>query len=120
MLSLWEDEILHLYEELIHAINRGVIVDILLYGSNKLEGIDNVYYHGSDNVYYHGSDENLKELAGGRWLTLISDKKEVITGQAILENDGISIWTSNPSIVFISSRYIEHEIYISKKLNGGN
>jgi HTH-type transcriptional regulator, sugar sensing transcriptional regulator len=112
MLSLWEDEILHLYEELIQAINRGVIVDVLIYGSNKLEGID--------NVYYHGSDENLKELAGGRWLTLISDKKEVITGQAILENDGISIWTSNPSIVFISSRYIEHEIYISKKLNGGN
>lgn len=112
MLSLWEDEVSYLYEELIQAINRGVIIDILLYGSNKLEGID--------NVYYHGSDENLKELVGGRWLTLISDKKEVITGQAILENDGISIWTSNPSIVFISSRYIEHEIYISKKLNGGN
>lgn len=111
-LSLWEDEALYLFEDLSKAITRGVIVNILFYGSNKIEGID--------NVYYHGNEENLKELAGGRWLTLVSDKKEVITGQAIFENDGISIWTSNPSIVFISLRYIEHEIYISKKLNGGN
>lgn len=109
MISLWEEEVLYLYDYLIQAGNRGVDIKVLLYGQNKVEGIN--------KIYYHGSEEKLKEQVGGRWLTLVVDKKEVLTGQIIKQKDGISIWTANPSIIFISSRYIEHEIYISEKLD---
>ncbi len=109
MISLWENEALYLQNELVGAVNRGVVVNILLYGKVKIDGIN--------NIHYHGSEEKLKKQVGGRWLTLVVDGKEVLTGQVTEENDGISIWTRNSNIIFISSRSIEHEIYISKKIN---
>lgn len=112
MISLWEEEALYLHDELVGAINRGVIVDVLLYGKIKIEGIN--------NIHYHGSEEKLKQLVGGRWLTVVVDKKEVLTGEVNKESEGVSIWTANQSIIFISSRAIEHEIYISKKIDRRN
>lgn len=112
MISLWEEEALYLHDELIGAVNRGVIINILLYGKNKIEGIG--------NIHYHGSEEKLKQLVGIRWLTIIADKKEVLTGEVNKEAEGVSIWTANQSIVFISARAIEHEIYISKKIDRGD
>lgn len=109
LVSLWEEEALQLKDELIAAVNRGVGVDILLYGKAEIEGIG--------NIYYHGSEAKLKQLVGARWLTVVADKKEVLTGEVDKEAEGVSIWTANQSIVFISARAIEHEIYISKKLD---
>lgn len=109
MISLWEEEALYLYNELTGAVNRGVSAKVLLYGKLKIDGIN--------NIHYHGSEEKLKQRVGGRWITAVADGKEVLTGQVTKESDGVSIWTKNPSIVFISSRSIEHEIYISKKID---
>lgn len=108
-LSLWEEEILYLHDEIIEAVNRRVDVNILLYGKIKIEGLD---------IHYHGSEEKLKKQVGGRWLTIVVDKKEVLTGEVNRETEGVSIWTANQSIVFISLRAIEHEIYISNKFEG--
>lgn len=109
LLSLWEEEALKLRHELAKAVERGVYVNVLLYGSLKLEGVT--------NLYYHGSEEKFKKTVGGRWLTIVADRKEVLTGESNNESEGVSIWTANQGIVFISSRAIEHEIYISKKLD---
>lgn len=49
-------------------------------------------------------------------MTIVVDKKEVLTGEVNKESEGVSIWTANQSIIFIISRAIEHEIYISKKM----
>jgi len=52
-----------------------------------------------------------------RRITIVADGKEVITGQVNKESDEVSIWTKNQNITFVSSRFIEHEIYISKKID---
>lgn len=111
LMSLWEEEILLLHDEITKAINRGVAVNILIYGNNKIDGIN--------KVHYHGGTEKLLEQIGGRWLTIVGDQKQVLTGQVNEGTGGVSIWTANPSIIFVSSRYIEHELYISEKLDGG-
>lgn len=106
MVSLWDEEAMDLYNDLIKAVNRGVFLSVMIYGKNKIEGID--------EIYYHGGEETLVKQVGERWLTLVADRKEVLTGQVTPKSDGVSVWTLNPSIVFTSLRYIEHEIYISK------
>lgn len=110
MISLWYEEALFLQRELDKASNRGVDVKILLYGNVKIEGASEIYTHGGDKY-------KLLEKKTGRWMTLVIDGIEVLTGQATNGNEVISIWTSNPSIVFVSAQYIEHEIYIAKNFD---
>lgn len=109
MISLWDEEASQLGNELIDAVNRGVLLNILLYGKLKIKGIQ--------KIHYHGMEEKVKQIAGGRWLTIVADKKEVISGRLDKESDEIAIWTKNQNVVFLSSRSIEHEIYISNKLD---
>jgi len=113
LVSVWAEDAMYFYNELMEAANRGVDVRILIYGKKDIFGLKNIYYHG-------GEKKLLKEAGGSRWITLVADEKEVLAGQIDEENDGISIWTANLSIVFISTRYINHEIYISKKIYGGD
>lgn len=110
MMSLWDEEALLLKIELDKASNRGVDVKILLYGNMKIEGVSEIYTHGGDKY-------KQLEKKTGRWMTLVVDGKEVLTGQATNRNEIISIWTANPCIVFVSAQYIKHEIYIAKKFD---
>jgi len=111
LLSVWAEDVMYFYNELMEAANRGVDIRILVYGKKDIYGLKTIYYHG-------GEKKLLKEAGGSRWITLVADEKEVLEGQIDEEKNGISIWTANPSIVFISTRYINHEIYISKKIEG--
>ena len=106
LLSIWDEDALYIYNELAEAQNSGVEVEIILYGENKI--------HGINKTHYQGGAKDLLEKYGGRWICLLEDEKEVLTGQLDDERDGITIWTKNPSIVFVSSRYINNEIYISE------
>lgn len=108
LLSIWDEDALYIYNELAEAQNLGVSIEIILYGENKI--------HGIDKIHYYGREEKLLEKYGGRWICLLVDEEEVLTGQIDDEKDGISIWTKNPSIIFITSRYINNEIFISDKI----
>jgi len=105
-LAIWGEDVMYLYNELAEAVSRGVETSILIYGRKNIIGLENVYYND-------GEKEFLK-AAGGRWITLVADGKEVLTGQIDEEKEGISIWTANPAIAYTSKRYIEQEILRSK------
>jgi sugar-specific transcriptional regulator TrmB len=111
LLSIWDEDALFIYNELAEAVNSGVRADILLYGRNTI--------HGIDNIYFHGGEEKLLEKYGGKWICLVVDEREVLVGQINDEKDGISIWTENQSIIFISSSYINYELSISGKYDKG-
>ncbi|MBP1743928.1 MAG: TrmB family transcriptional regulator [Firmicutes bacterium] len=106
-LAIWGEDVMYLYNELAEAVSRGVQTSILIYGSKSIMGLENVHY-------YAGERKLMKE-AGGRCITLVADGREVLTGQLEEEKEGISIWTSNPAILYASSRYIELEILMSGK-----
>jgi HTH-type transcriptional regulator, sugar sensing transcriptional regulator len=105
-LGIWSEDAMYLYNELAEAVSRGVETSILIYGRKNVMGLGNV-------SYLVGERKLMKE-AGGRWITLVADDREVLTGQIDEEKDGISIWTSNPAIIYTSKRYIEQEIIMSK------
>lgn len=107
VISLWDHEALHLKDVLIRATERDVKLNMLLYGNAKMESIQNIHYHGAEN--------KLMDKVGARWLTVVVDGNEVLTGQVDPDSEGVSIWTKNTNIVFISLRAMEHEIFIAKK-----
>ena len=105
-LAICVEDVMYLYNELAEAVDRGVETSILICGRKNFTGLG--------SVYYCSDEKKAIQAAGGRWITLVADDREVLTGQIDEEKDGISIWTSNPAIVYTSKRYIEQEIIMSK------
>jgi sugar-specific transcriptional regulator TrmB len=105
-MAIWGDDIMYLYNELAEATGRGVKTSILVYGRKGMIGLDNINYSSLENKF-------LLE-AGGKFITLVTDGREVLSGQLDEEKEGVSIWTANPAIVYTSKRYVEHEIGLSR------
>jgi HTH-type transcriptional regulator, sugar sensing transcriptional regulator len=109
-LALWGEEIIRLEEEILLAVKRGVSVRILSFDDGKkIEGCE---------TYRHPSFR--KEDFKGKSITLVRDKSEVLTGQLSGAGGIVSAWTRNQNLVFISLKYIEHEIIrIRESLKNG-
>jgi HTH-type transcriptional regulator, sugar sensing transcriptional regulator len=106
-LSLWKPEIEVLEEHLRSAFERGVRIRLLSFNSISYDWAE---------VYHHRPLEEQK--SSGRWITVIKDNEEVLTGQCAGEGGIVAAWTRNKSLVFISMKYIEHEIIKITKFNG--
>jgi len=101
-LAVWAEDVMYLYNELAEAEGRGVAATVAIYGRKNVVGLGDVHY-------ISGERKILKE-AGCRWITLVADGKEALTGQLDEEGEGIVIWTANPAVVYTSWKYIELEI----------
>lgn len=98
-LSLWREELDHLREPLGDAAARGVRIRLLSFGGGVLS---------EAQVYPHrplGPGE-----ADGRWITVVKDRAEVLTGHCAGPGENVAAWTHNRNLVFMSLKYIEHEI----------
>jgi len=97
-LSLWAEEIVELEKDIKAAAGRGVKVRLLSFNGGELS---------CACVFHH---KPLKPTdPHDRWITLVRDGIEVLTGQCDGEN-AVAAWTRNRCLVFISLKYIEHEI----------
>lgn len=97
-LALWGEEITPLREDLVAAA-RGVEVRLLTFNGEKIPGCE-MYHHRAIS-----SDE-----FSGRGITVVRDRSEALTGQCSGEGGIVAAWTHNRSLVFVSLKYIEHEI----------
>lgn len=97
-LALWDEEIGSLRPELEQACTRGVRVRVLAFGGTSVPGCE---------IYRHRTITPDGE--SGRWITAVRDRDEALTGQCSGE-DAMAAWTRNRSLVFMSLKYIEHEI----------
>ncbi len=98
-LALWGPEIGQLREDLTAACQRGLTVRLLTFNGETLPG---------GEVYRHRPIS--PEEFSGRWITVVRDRSEVLTGQCSGEGGAVAAWTRNRSLVFVSLKYIEHEI----------
>jgi sugar-specific transcriptional regulator TrmB len=98
-LALWDDELELLRGSCAEAAGRGVRIRLLSFGEGALDGAE---------VYRH------RQLADseftGRWITVIRDGCEIITGECPDGGSGVAAWTRNRSLVYMSLKYIDHEI----------
>jgi len=106
-LSLWGQETSILGNEIDNAVRRGVNVRLLSFNGAIIEGVD---------IFHHrplSEDE-----ATGRWITVVKDQNEVLTGRCSGEGAIVAAWTRNICLVFISGKYIEHEIIKIRDTDG--
>ncbi|MGE5629341.1 MAG: TrmB family transcriptional regulator [Solirubrobacterales bacterium] len=101
IISIWDEDAMYIYNEFIDASARGVKLNVLIHGNNKIQGIQ--------NIYYYGADKDIEQMLGSRLITLVIDEKEALTGQ-ISEESGVSIYTINPAIVHVCKEYIKGNI----------
>lgn len=109
LLSVWPEEAGALQEALESAVGQGVRIRAMVFGDSPLAG--NIKY------YRHGGEQALYNLAGGRWL-VVAGKREVLIGQVSDDGDSMAAWSANAGIVFVTRRYIEHELYIASRMEG--
>ncbi len=98
-LAVWGEELGLVREGLEKAALRGVRVRILAFDGGDAPSCE---------VYRH------RALApgefSGRWIAVVRDRREVLTGQCSGGGEIVAAWTKNPCLVFMSLKYIEHEI----------
>jgi sugar-specific transcriptional regulator TrmB len=98
-LSLWGNEISELRNDIDDAVSRGVHVRLLSFNGAYIEGVET-----------HCHRPLAENESSGRWITVVMDKSEALTGQCSGEGAIVAAWTRNRCLVFISGKYIEHEI----------
>ena len=98
-LSLWDSETGSLREDIGRAVDRGVHVRMISFGESLLQNVE---------LYRHRPLK--KGEFNGRWITVVKDMDEVLTGECSGDKDSIAAWTRNRSLVVTSMKYIEHEI----------
>ncbi len=98
-LAIWGEELGQIRDVLEQAALRGVRVRILAFDGGDAPSCE---------VYRH------RALApgefSGRWIAVVRDRREVLTGQCSGGGEIVAAWTKNPCLVFMSLKYIEHEI----------
>ncbi len=106
-LSLWREEIERLAPSIRDAVERGIRVRLISFDGGEVAGAE-----------CHHHRPLVPEEFTGRWITLIRDGAEVLTGQCSDGNAAVAAWTRNKCLVFVSMKYIEHEII--KLMDSGN
>lgn len=98
-ISIWDEEAATLGPALTAAVKRDVTVRHIAFGTGAgAAGI----------IFLHRSIEPDAET--GRWITVIRDREEVLTGSCAASNGDVAAWTRNRSLLYIGIKYIEHEI----------
>lgn len=98
-LSLWPEESAVLLPDMEDAAGRDVAVRLISFGECGFSG---------GEVYRH---RLIGPVPGDeRWITIVRDGCEVLTGSCTGNGSSVAAWTRNRSLVFVSLRYIEHEI----------
>ncbi|OQY34961.1 MAG: TrmB family transcriptional regulator [Spirochaetaceae bacterium 4572_59] len=104
-IGVWDEEF-NLLEEILHkAHNRGVKINILLYGVAKAD---------FGEIYYH-SIEKLHDISKvGRSLDLVIDGDVCITGSLGAVVPCQAVWTRNKGLIKSIEGYIIHDFYIAE------
>jgi len=117
-LALWSEELGCLRGDIERTHNRGVGVRLLFFTPH-------VNVHGGTPAFDRGEIPGCEVYRHraiapgeftGRWIAVVRDRSEVLTGRCSGGGDIIAAWTRNRSLVFVSLKYIEHEIIRIREL----
>lgn len=107
-LQIWEEDLPQIVEELKNLENQDVRLGVIYYSNNPDSQVP------LKRFYRHGLAEEKYREMGGRWITLVSDSREVIFGQIFNENNAEVIWTESSPMIFMAKEYVKHDIYFYK------
>ena len=101
--SIWEEEYLDLSSIFEHSISRGVKVKGVYFGYNNK--FAQVLTHRKIDAY-------LKEKSQ-RYIILVVDNKEAVTGIVSRGEESQVTWTNDPGVIDIVEDYIVHDLMIN-------
>ncbi|GKH33318.1 TrmB family transcriptional regulator [Muricomes sp. OA1] len=107
LLQIWAEDLPKILEEIQELEKKGIRLGIVYFG----EAQDEVPL---DHCCRHGMLEEKKEEMGGRFLTLVSDKKEAVFGQIVSDAVSEVIWTKSKPMVAMAAECVRHDLYCYK------
>lgn len=106
LLQIWAEDLPNLLPEIQQLEKRGVRLGIVYFGEEESVPLM--------NYCRHGMLHEKKEEMGGRFLTLVSDNREVVFGQIISDAVSEVIWTKSKPMVAMAAECVRHDLYFYK------
>lgn len=111
LIQIWYEDLHNILDEIVEFEKKNKNIAVVVFGAPKDKNISELR-----NIYFHGMGEEKKKEMGGRWITLVSDFKEVVFGQIISESICEVIWTESKPMVVLASEYVRHDAYFYKSV----
>ena len=104
-IEMWSQDFKFIEHYLLEAYDRGVEI--------KIVGYDN-FKSNFGLVFEHGSAKEIETSLGGRMIILTVDNEEGLIGNSssVRGENLHTVWTKNPSIVFLIKEFIVHDMYL--------
>ena len=104
LIQVWAEDFEQVEEELLKLNNAGIRIGMVYFGEED-ERLP--FKH----CCCHGMLKEKKKEMGGRFITLVSDGKEVVFGQIIEEHMAEVIWTKSKPMVAMAAECVRHDMY---------
>lgn len=104
-IEIWSQDYKFLEPYLLEAYDKGVEI--------KMVGYDN-FKSNFGLVFHHSSAKEIEASLGGRMIILAADNEEGMIGNSssVRGENLHTVWTKNPSIVFLIKEFIVHDMYL--------
>lgn len=108
LLQIWEEDLPKLLPEIKALEDKNIRMGIVYFSNDDKSDVPLKKYCRHGLV-----EEKLMEM-GGRWITLVSDMKEVVFGQIISESTVEVIWTESRPLIVLAAECVRHDMYFYK------
>lgn len=102
-ISMWEEELTELYPEIEGAVKRGVILRGIYFGDKNR----------FDTLVPHRRIERYMAEKKERFMTIIVDRRDVISGIVSRGENSQVTWTQDEGFIEISEDYIAHDLIVN-------
>ncbi|GLV48995.1 transcriptional regulator [Thermus sp. LT1-2-5] len=107
-LSLWQNQLEALEDELLKAQDKGVALRLVLFGDRVNPGLRQVYFH-------HFVDPNVVEgRLRARLFVVAKDHEEVVVGNLTEQGEAWAVRTRDPALVLVAEEYVRHDVILAE------
>lgn len=108
LVQFWDEDIGQVIDSLKEVEEKGIRMAAVVFSNNKNLKLPIQKY------YRHGMTEDKKKEMGGRWVTVVSDRKQVVFGQILSDSIAEVIWSESKPIISLAAEYVRHDVYFYK------
>lgn len=105
LIQIWEEDVNEIIDEIIELQDKGIKIGVVFFSDNENATLP------IQNYVRHGMLKQKYEEMGGRFITLVSDNKQVVFGQILSGDVAEVIWTKSRPMISMSSECVRHDIY---------
>lgn len=108
LMQIWEEDLPNVLKDIQELEKQDIRMGIIYFSNNEDSEVPLKKYCRHGLV-----DEKRKEM-GGRWITLVSDMKEVVFGQILSNSMAEVIWTESKPMIALAAECVRHDMYFYK------